>query len=66
MTDVQKEPRKPLKFDIPPNAEFTYCRGCNATIYWIITANSKRMPVDADGISHFATCSHPERFRKKR
>ncbi len=60
------EPRKPLKFAIPENAKFTYCTSCNATIYWIITANQRRMPVDPDGTSHFATCKFADQHRKKK
>ena len=55
------------------------CRECGAYIIFLPTASGKRMPVDAESvdeddeefeakrhISHFATCSKPERFRRPR
>lgn len=33
------------------------CRGCGAPISFTETANGKLMPINADGESHFATCS---------
>lgn len=60
------EPRKPLKFEIPDNAARGWCSGCSAPVAWIITTKGKRMPVDPDGTSHFATCIHADKFRKKK
>jgi len=54
-----------LKFDIPPNTPARNCRGCGAIIYWIVTRNGKRMPVNPDGTSHFSTCPEAGKFRKK-
>jgi len=53
-----------LTFDIPEDAQPSKCRGCGETVYWIITRNGKRMPVDPDGTSHFATCPSAERYRR--
>lgn len=55
---------KEIKFTIPKGADKTYCKGCGATIFWIITKKGKKMPVDPDGASHFATCSKAGKFRK--
>jgi len=55
-----------VKFEIPPSASPTECRGCKALIYWIKTAAGKPMPVNADGISHFATCEKAAEFRRKK
>ncbi len=41
------------------------CRGCGDPIYWVITKNGKKSPLDADGESHFATCPKADRFRTK-
>lgn len=41
------------------------CKGCSRKIYWIITKNKKKMPIDPDGEPHWATCSCPEKFRSK-
>ena len=55
---------KEIKFDIPIGTEPARCRGCQAQIFWIRTNAGKNMPVDPDGVSHFATCSRAAQFRK--
>lgn len=60
----QTPKKKEIKFAIPPDADFTHCGGCKDPIYWIRTRNNKRMPVNPDGVSHFATCSHAKKFRR--
>lgn len=40
------------------------CRGCGAVIAFTETVNGKLMPINVDGVSHFATCPQSERFRK--
>lgn len=55
---------KEVKFEIPEGTPLVKCRGCGAPIYWIVTKNDKRMPVDRDGTSHFATCPGANEFRK--
>lgn len=55
---------KEIKFPIPDDAVARPCRGCGKDIYWIVTEKGKRMPVDPDGTSHFATCSAAGDFRK--
>lgn len=55
--------RAPLRFyigDAPARA----CRSCDATIHWIVTPAGRRMPVNPDGTSHFATCPNAEQHRK--
>lgn len=57
----------------------TRCRSCNARIIFLETAAGKRMPVDADTVepeddtfdpskhvSHFSTCSDPDKHRRPR
>jgi hypothetical protein len=56
--------RKPPLFAIPPGVPTSKCRGCQATIYWVKTLNGKRMPVNADGTSHFSNCPKANEFRK--
>lgn len=41
------------------------CQACGAEIRFVKTAAGKMMPVNPDGKSHFATCSDPQRFRKR-
>jgi len=55
---------KGVRYRIPRDADKSSCRGCGATIYWIITESGKRMPVDPDGHSHFASCPEASRFRQ--
>jgi hypothetical protein len=53
------------------------CRSCGQYIVFLPTASGRTMPVDADSVeetddefdhkrhvSHFATCSTPDKFRK--
>jgi hypothetical protein len=42
------------------------CRGCGALVLWVTTRAGKRMPLDQDGTSHFATCALADTFRKPR
>jgi hypothetical protein len=56
--------RQAVKFEIPDDAPRGTCSGCAAAIAWISTATGKRMPVDADGTSHFATCPKAAHFRR--
>jgi hypothetical protein len=54
------------------------CRRCKAPIVFVLTRKGTRMPVDAKTfdsgdtmfdpkkhMTHFATCSHPQEFRKR-
>lgn len=56
--------RPPVRFEIPAGALARSCRGCGAPVYWITTAAGKAMPVDLDGVSHFATCPQAAKFRR--
>ena len=59
-----------MKFSIPPQAPSVPCRSCRALVVWIITANQRRMPVEATGPhrgdSHFAHCPDAAKHRKPR
>ena len=54
---------KEVKFEIPLDAKSSVCRDCKATIYWIRTVKGLSMPVNPDGVSHFATCPAAGKFR---
>lgn len=54
--------RKAGHIDIPAGTAKKSCSSCGADIYWIITAAGKKMPVDPDGVSHFATCPQSKRW----
>lgn len=41
------------------------CKGCGAEIYWVVNPKtSKRMPITANGLNHFADCPAAAQFRK--
>jgi hypothetical protein len=43
------------------------CRGCGAEIFWLTAFKSgKPIPYDANGVTHFASCSKAHEFRKPR
>lgn len=62
----QSTTRPPLKFAIPPGTPASRCRSCSCTIFWIETRNRRKMPVDGDGTSHFATCPDAAQHRGAR
>lgn len=41
------------------------CASCKRQIWFCRTKLGRLMPVDDDGVSHFATCNDPERFRRR-
>lgn len=41
------------------------CRACKARIHWITSKKGKRMPIQADALSHFAGCPHAYKFKRK-
>jgi Zn-finger protein len=55
-----------LRFPIPPSTPKRACKSCLAPIYWIETQAGKRMPVNANGVSHFADCPNAASHRKSR
>lgn len=54
-----------MKYSIPVGALERACASCKATIYWIVTDAKRRMPVNPDGTSHFATCPNASKHRKR-
>lgn len=48
-----------------PDEHSARCRSCQALIVWTRTPHGKRMPVDADGKSHFATCPQADTWRRR-
>ena len=57
---------KELRFEIPAGSHLVNCRSCQAPIYFISRPRQpeKKMPVNPDGVSHFATCPEAASFRK--
>lgn len=49
----------------PPVGEPGLCRSCGEGIVWTVTKAGKRMPVNPDGISHFATCPQAAEWRNQ-
>lgn len=58
--------RPPRLFEIPPGTPIATCRSCRENIRWIVTGNGRRMPVNLDGSSHFATCPDADQHRRRR
>jgi hypothetical protein len=68
-----------ILFAIPAGTRPSLCSAssCRKTIYWIVTGNQKRMPVDVNvpegkaptrdepghGVPHWATCPEADAFR---
>ena len=40
------------------------CKGCGATIVWVVTPAGKRMPCDPDGVPHWGTCPNAKEFKR--
>lgn len=49
-----------------PDQASARCRSCSALICWVRTPHGKRMPIDPDGTSHFATCPQADAWRRPR
>jgi hypothetical protein len=60
--------RRPPRFQIDTRtALHKVCSACKKTIYFIKNPKTRQLvPVNADGTSHFATCSDPKRFSRKK
>ena len=72
--------RAPQFFDVPAGTRPVTCKSCPFTVYFIVTASGKRMPVDTSveggrtptptsagvGVSHFVTCAQADQHRKAR
>lgn len=50
---------------IPTNTARCRAPGCGVIVLWTLTPRERRMPVDRDGRSHFATCPGADRFRRR-
>jgi hypothetical protein len=42
-----------------------HCRSCGTVIFWAITQNLKKMPVNNKGISHFTDCPNASKHSRK-
>ena len=51
------------RYRIPEGERPKKCRGCNATIYWVVTPRGRNMPVNPDGTSHWESCSERSLFK---
>jgi len=53
-------------FAIPPGTKLGRCRSCGTPVYWIRTKAGRFMPVEPDGVSHFARCRQASNWRRQR
>lgn len=67
MSDANQRLFDPPKFDVDTSKAWSkICPACGGRIYFVTNpATNRNVPVDADGTSHFATCSDPNRFSRK-
>ena len=63
---MDSDHKKTITFPIPFGTLPAVCRGCKARIYWINMESGKLMPVNPDGVSHFATCIEAGRWRNRK
>jgi hypothetical protein len=66
-------------YAIPADARATECRACREPMYFITSENGRKVPVSCEvdgsyppdaqseglGVSHFGTCTEPNRFSKR-
>jgi hypothetical protein len=53
------------RYEIPKGTSAGKCKDCQEYIYWIKTWRGKNIPVNADGICHFDTCTRRGQIRQK-
>lgn len=67
-------------FAIPAGTREARCRSCDQVVYWILTAQDRRMPIslehagafaptqtaEGSGISHFVDCPNANQHRRPR
>ncbi len=81
MIDKPEKPKRAVQwFVVPEGTPIATCKSCPFTIYYILTAAGKQMPVDCGtdggriptattqgrGVSHFATCAGAAQHRRAR
>lgn len=54
-----------VRYEIPKGTSASKCRDCQEYIYWIKSRNGKNLPVNADGICHFDTCTKRGQSRQR-
>ncbi len=68
--------KPPTWYEIPAGTRAAECRACSEPMFFVETARGSRVPVSCDvdgafppsdreggrGVSHFATCTEPDRF----
>ena len=59
--------RAAVSFEIPEGTPRSQCKRCPAVIFFVKNDRTGNwMPLNGDGTSHFATCSHAHEFRRAR
>ncbi len=52
----------PLRYRIPKGERPKKCKGCGATIYFVLTTAGRIMPVNPDGTPHWGNCAERDLF----
>jgi hypothetical protein len=55
-----------LRYEIPPGAKPSRCKGCGGVVYWVKTEKGKDMIVDVDGVPHWGACRARDDFKPGR
>jgi hypothetical protein len=42
------------------------CKSCQAPLWWITTKAGKAMPLNSDGVVHWATCPQSREWKKEK
>lgn len=57
-----KAETKPQRYRIPEGERPKKCKGCGATIYFVMTPAGRIMPVNPNGTPHWGDCAGRDLF----
>lgn len=62
--NAQPVPEGAKTYEVPLTEPLSRCRSCGAGIYWGVTENGKKVPLNINTTSHFTTCPHAKQHSK--
>lgn len=57
--------RTPKTYPVPHDAPVKRCQSCGGPIVWTLTDTGAKMPLNPDGVSHYATCPQAKQWSGK-